>query len=171
MLLWRASGAHSSRSWSTTVITEAGRRQLERSRNISSSSITASAARPGWGSCHPRRMSRDSMPDYQQHERFGVHYLRPTSNGRPPRLSRTAFTVVVNKTLCSATESALWAAMKLFMNCFIGLVYPAWFSFRLKNLRTSSVSLIRPSSSSLPNMALQLVSPLTFLIISLNGPW
>ena len=79
MLRWRASGPHSSRSWSTTVITEAGRRQLERSRNISSSSITASAARPGWGSCHPRRMSRDSMPDYQQHERFGVHYLRPTS--------------------------------------------------------------------------------------------
>ena len=79
MLRWRASGPHSSRSWSTTVITEAGRRQLERSRNISSSSITASAARPGWGSCHPRRMSRDSMPDYQQHERLGVHYLRPTS--------------------------------------------------------------------------------------------
>ena len=79
MLRWRASGPHSSRSWSTTVITEAGRRQLERSRNISSSSITASAARPGWGSCHPRRMSRNSMLDYQQHERFGVHYLRPTS--------------------------------------------------------------------------------------------
>ena len=32
-------------SWSTTVITEAGRRQLETSRNISSSSITTSAAR------------------------------------------------------------------------------------------------------------------------------
>ena len=69
---------HSSRSWSTTVITEAGRKQLERSRNISRSSITASAARPGWDSCHPRPMNRDSMLDYQQHERFGVYYLRPT---------------------------------------------------------------------------------------------
>ena len=84
MLLWRASGAHSSRSWSTTVITEAGRKQLERSRSISRSSITASAARPGWDSCHPRPMNRDSMLDYQQHERFGVYYLRPTPNWSTP---------------------------------------------------------------------------------------
>ena len=97
-LLWRASGAHSSRSWSTTVITEAGRKQLERSRNISRSSITASAARPGWDSCHPRPMNRDSMLDYQQHERFGVYYLRPTplpsqgidTRDRKPHRDRTA---------------------------------------------------------------------------------
>ena len=31
------------------------------------------------------------MPDYQQHERFGVHYLRPTSYTRDTRALRTAF--------------------------------------------------------------------------------
>ena len=91
MLLWRASGAHSSRSWSTTVITEAGRKQLERSRNISRSSIIASAARPGWDSCHPRstastklyrrRISRRRQPPKQhQQDDALLHHL----TGRDP---------------------------------------------------------------------------------------
>jgi hypothetical protein len=33
-----------------------------------------SGDRPGLNSCHLRPMNRDSMPDYRQHERFGVHY-------------------------------------------------------------------------------------------------
>ena len=40
--------------------------------------ITGSAARPGWDSCHLRPFNKDSMQDYSQLERFGVHYCHPT---------------------------------------------------------------------------------------------
>ena len=38
----------------------------------------SSAARPGWDSCHLRPFNKDSMQDYSQLERFGVHYCHPT---------------------------------------------------------------------------------------------
>ena len=37
-------------------------------------SITGSAGRHGLDTCHPQPMSKDTMQDYWQHERFGVHY-------------------------------------------------------------------------------------------------
>ena len=44
--------------------------------------ITGSAARPGWDSCHLRPFNKDSMQDYSQLERFGVHYCHPTPSLR-----------------------------------------------------------------------------------------
>ena len=59
-------------------IIEVDRKQFEILQNISRSSITGSAARPGWDSCHLRPFNKDSMQDYSQLERFGVHYCHPT---------------------------------------------------------------------------------------------
>ena len=58
------------------------------SPNISRSSITGSAARPGWVSCHLWPMNRDSMPDYWPNDSFRVHYRHPTPTVRLPRGSR-----------------------------------------------------------------------------------
>ena len=70
-------------------IIEVDRKQFEILQNISRSSITGSAARPGWDSCHLRPFNKDSMQDYSQLERFGVHYcLRPQCGVVPLRIRR-----------------------------------------------------------------------------------
>ena len=40
--------------------------------------VNGTTARPGWDSCHLRPFNKDSMQDYSQLERFGVHYCHPT---------------------------------------------------------------------------------------------
>ena len=62
------------RSLSITIVIEAGRRQFKTLQNISKSSIIGCADRQDLGSYHLWPMNKDSMQDYWQHERFGVHY-------------------------------------------------------------------------------------------------
>lgn len=79
---WRVSGELSNKSLCITAVTEADRRQFATLRSISRYFITGSGVRLDWDSCPLLPMSKNTMLDYWQHERFGVHYCHPTSRQR-----------------------------------------------------------------------------------------